>query len=365
MQRTLSGTTLYFKTLMPEDIPGIYPLKPALKSIGDDESIRSGVLAFRDFLRVFYDRLIADGGLYDKPPKQPESGGHPGPPNYPFLTNAKSVLVNIGYHGELAGNGASLSLGGWQPLTSIISSEGRYLKAKISVPKLIEALRFLTYCGVCFEGIDLDAGKPGMSNVTSLNVSYPDNPAMLTGLKVMSVAQKDFHVRGNDYAFLRCDYRALGDGDIDADSLFDDFGRLLSVKTRAFASGLRRRYLDRGLTCRAEMRGMCLRFIFSLKNKELWTFSASPDGGCLIYIKAQNTRLYDGEIESFPPPLRELIAKGYGCERKRFGEPCQKGCHGFKVPLDDSAPDISRYIEIWLDKELECLQRRSRTKAAE
>lgn len=48
-------------------------------------------------------------------------------------------------------------------------------------------------------------------------------------------------------------------------------------------------------------------------------------------------------------------ALGYGCERKKIGEPCQKGCHGFSFPLDDSILDMSRNIELWIDKELSCL----------
>ncbi|MDF2587905.1 MAG: hypothetical protein K0S41_1746 [Anaerocolumna sp.] len=41
-----------------------------------------------------------------------------------------------------------------------------------------------------------------------------------------------------------------------------------------------------------------------------------------------------------------------------FGELCQKGCHGFSFPLDDSIIDISQDIEVWLDNEVSCLQRK-------
>jgi len=52
--------------------------------------------------------------------------------------------------------------------------------------------------------------------------------------------------------------------------------------------------------------------------------------------------------------LKKIISKGYGFEKKRLGELCQKGCHGFKIPLDDSILDISRDIEIWIDNEVSC-----------
>lgn len=38
--------------------------------------------------------------------------------------------------------------------------------------------------------------------------------------------------------------------------------------------------------------------------------------------------------------------------------PAKKGCHEFSFPLDDSIIDISQNIEVWLDKEVSCLQRK-------
>jgi hypothetical protein len=64
------------------------------------------------------------------------------------------------------------------------------------------------------------------------------------------------------------------------------------------------------------------------------------------------------KIETFPLPLQEKVSRGYGCNKKLFGEPCQKGCHGFSFPLDDSIIDIRQDIEVWLDREVSCLQRK-------
>ena len=48
-----------------------------------------------------------------------------------------------------------------------------------------------------------------MADKKSIEVTYPDNPAMLIGLKIMSIAQRDLQWKTKDEIFLRCDYRAL------------------------------------------------------------------------------------------------------------------------------------------------------------
>lgn len=77
-------------------------LKPMFENVASEENIRNGVIAFRDFLYVFCDRLISDGHLYAKPQKTKN------PTDYPFLHNVNHLLIGIGYHGKLAENGDSL-----------------------------------------------------------------------------------------------------------------------------------------------------------------------------------------------------------------------------------------------------------------
>jgi hypothetical protein len=115
MGKTHSEMAAYIKKLIPADIPEVYPLNPILKSISNDENIRNGVLAFRGFLYGIYDRFIAEGSQYDKPPKNPEDdSGHEGAGTlavgYPFIYNVTTILLNIGYYGKLTENGGSILL---------------------------------------------------------------------------------------------------------------------------------------------------------------------------------------------------------------------------------------------------------------
>lgn len=187
MQNTISDMARYIKNIIPLNIPERYTLKPMFEHVSSEENIRNGILAFRDLLYLVCDRLIADGSIYDKPAKNTQNNvSHPSlPVSYPFLNNVKSILFNIGYHGKLMENGGSISLGDLNILTSVIGADGGRMKAQISVPKLIEALKFLTGCGIYFDGIDLDARTLDISKDATLKISFPDSPVMLTGLKVM------------------------------------------------------------------------------------------------------------------------------------------------------------------------------------
>lgn len=360
MQNSISDMARYIKNIIPPNIPETYTLKSMFEHVSEEENIRNGILGFRDLLYLVCDRLIAYGSLYDKPVKSTQKNvSHPSlPVSYPFLNNVKSILFNIGYHGKLLENGRSILLDDLKLLTSVIGVDGGQMKAKISAPKLIEALKFLTCCGIYFDGIDLDAQTLELSKSVSFKITYPDNPVMLTGMKVMAIAQKDLHTKGNHDIFLRCDYRVMKDEDTDVISILKDFVSPLPVLVQDFALKLHQRYLEAGLTCIVDVFYLGIRFIYSHKNKEIWTFSAAHESGYRLLIKAHNTHLYSDVIETFPLPLQEIISRGYGCNKKLFEEPCQKGCHGFSFSLDDSIIDISQDIELWLDKEVSYLLRR-------
>jgi hypothetical protein len=357
MQKTLSEISEYIKILIPADIPKNYQLKAVLTKISNEDNIRSGVLAFRDFLYQLYDCLIADGRLYEAQHKKAknEKSGHGNVASlavgYPFLNNITSVLINIGYYGKIAKNGDSIMFSNLQSLTSVIGAQGGHIKQNISAVKVIESLKFLTSCGIYFDGIDLEAKKPNLAKINLLEISYPDNPIMLTGLKVMAIAHNELSTKNDYYIFQRCDYRALRKDDLDITALLNGFIRPLPAKTQKFILNLHQHYIDAGLVCKMKNHFLGIYFSYSYKSNILWDYTISPDG-CRIFIKAKNTDKYADVIKKFPLSLQKKISKGYGCEKKRFGEPCQKGCHGFSFALDDSILDISRDIEVWIDKEL-------------
>ncbi|MDR0325327.1 MAG: hypothetical protein LBI19_04430 [Oscillospiraceae bacterium] len=331
------------------DIPAAYSVKPEFWGIADEESIRNGVLAFRDFMLLLYDRLMTDGNLYDKPPKEEGHVSRAFEATYPFLNHLRSVLVNMVYQGSLSAQTLYVN---WESLVHILGPRGEWMsKAKISGPKLIEVLRFLTRCGVHVSGIDLDAKKSNLSQAKTLVITVPDNPAVLTGMKVMATAHKRFDDKDYNDVLLRCDYRILKAEKTDVMEFLKEFANPLPEKARDFALSLHRRYIEQSLRYRAII-GLGHRFLYFHKNTELFSLESGR-----ILIKAKKIQQDPDIIRSFALPLQEKINKGYGCEKKLYGLPCQHGCHGYSFPLDESILDLSKDIETWLDYEVSCLRK--------
>ena len=357
-QKPINEYAKYIKNLIPANIPEIYALKPMFENVASEENIRNGVIAFRDFLYLFCDRLIADGHLYAKPQKTKN------PDDYPFLNNINHLLIDIGYHSKLAESGGSLLI------TEIPSFTAP--KPKIPVSKQIECLRFLALCGFVFIGIDLEAKTLNNSEVQLIEVSYPNNPILLTGLKALSIASKELWVRfyNNADNLLRCDYRVMKAEDTDVLDVLKDFLHPLPEKFQKFALELHQRYIDMGMTC-VTLNDNAIHFAYSyIKNSKralstrdiyqmrVWEFYLSMKYGYCIFVRAKKADKYADVIEKFPLCLQEKIAKGYGCDRKLRNERCQGGCQGIRIPLDDSILEIKRDIEIWLDNEASCSLRK-------
>ena len=351
MQKPISEIAEYIKNVLPANIPETYGLKPMFENIGEEENIRKGVAAFRDFLYLFCDRLISDGHLFVAPKKTKN------PSDYPFLHNINNLLVDMGYYGRLNEN--VLMIDGIPLFTS--------QKPKITGPKIMECLRFLALCGFVFKGIDLEA-KAFKIGGGPVEVTYPDNPILLTGLKAMSAADMELRKRrySNDDNLLRCDYRLIKRESTDIIDVLKDYLHMLPERTQKTALELHQRYLAAGMTCAENIWMFNARIGYSyVKNsrkalsprevydRRMWEFLFSLKHGNCLVVRAKKTDKYMDIIEKFPLALQEKIVKGYGCDRLRRGEPCQHGCQGILIPLDDSILNIKRDIETWLDYELE------------
>lgn len=207
---TLADMARYLKTLLPPRVS------------------HPSVQAFRDFMVLLYDLLFEDSKKYDKPNKTPSLSIAV---DFPFIYHIRSVLLNIGYHGELQVD--TLSFGGLKTLAPIICCEGMESSSKISIPKLEAYLEFLNECGMYFHG----------------EVTYPDNPAVLEGLKIMATAQRDKKWKTNDEIFLRCDYCAVCGEKINIDGAINDFAAKFAPETRDEIVHMHQNFIAQGLKC--------------------------------------------------------------------------------------------------------------------
>jgi len=349
MRKTLQDVAKYLKELMVPETQEAYAVNPIYTNSGfDEQDIREGVLAFRSFLARLYDVLYIKGDVYDNSSKAAHEYENRTTLSvyYPFLHNVGTILKNIGYHGIPEENAQSIICG-----SSVLSG-------KLSVSKNLECLRFLTDCGMCINGIDLNVKKQDLSDIKTLKITYPDNPAMLTGLKIMAIAEIEHGTLVNQDVFLRCDYRVLKKDETDALSIVQETIRPLSPEIQDFILHLHQRYLDKGLTCAVEVKGFHIYIKYSYKRKDLWGINASLNNGYHINVKSTKTHEYTDVIKTFPSALQEQIEKGYGCGRKREIGRCDGGCRGITIPLGDSVLGLRDYIEAWFDQEVSCLQKK-------
>ena len=351
MQKPISEYAKYIKNLIPTNIPNTYALKPMFQNVANETNIRNGVIAFRNFLYQFCDRLISDGDLYSKPKITKN------PADYPFLNNINQLLIDIGYHSTLTANGESLLITEI-PLFTVP-------KPKIPVSKQMDYLRFLTLCGFVFKGIDLEANTFYISD-TILEISYPPSPILVTGLKALSIASLELRVRfyNNADNLFRCDYRVMKADETDSLDVLKDILHPLSENIQKFSLDLHHRYIDRGMTC-AIINDNAIHFAYAyIKNnlnvlspreiysRRIWEFALSFDYGYCFVVRSKNVNKYASVIEHFPLNLQKKILNGYGCDRKLRNERCQGGCQGIRIPLDETIVNMQQDIETWLDHEI-------------
>jgi len=353
----------YIRNIVPANIPDEYALNPILKNIAGEENIRMGIVSFRDFIYLFCDRLTSDGYLYAKPPKKPGSVD-----DYPFLHNISNVLAEIGYYSKLSEKGNSLRISELPSFSNTTDDKGKVRKAKIPASGQAECLKFLALCGFVFSGIDLEAKALNFSEAQAIELSYPKDPLLLTGLKAMSIADMELRETRrywNDHYILRCNYRLVKAEKTDPLDELKDFVHPLPSRLQKFAINLHRRYTDIGMSCvvlsdrqyhfayyyrKNSRRPLSPRDLYT---QRVWEFSLSLRHGYCLYVRAKKTEKYKDIIKKFPANLREIIERGYGCDRKLRNERCQGGCQGIRIPLDDSILNISKEIQTWLDCESE------------
>ena len=348
MRKTLVDLARYLKSIVVPETREAYAINPVFGHIADAEHIRKGVLAFRIFLERLFDVLAAEGDAYDNCKKVAHEYENRTSLSvyFPFLQNVNILLMNIGYYGVLAENAQSITCG------------GNVFNGKLSVSKTIECLRFLTDCGIRIDGIDLNEKKQNLPDIKSITITYPDNSAMLTGLKVMAIAEIDHGTLVNQDIFLRCDYRILRKDETDVLSIVKDTIIPLSAGVRKFVLMLHQRYVEKGLACVVEIKGFHIYIKYCYKRKDVWGINASLNNGYHINVKSVKTHEYTDTIKTFPSFLQKLIAKGYGCGRKREAGHCDGGCRGIPIPLDDSVLEIQDDIVTWFDQELFFLQKK-------
>ena len=218
--------------------------------------------------------------------------------------------------------------------------------------------------------------KGNFDKLDSIEITCPDYPAMLTGLKIMALAQSNGNVKAESDSytgelyevFLRCDYRALADKKIRPVFRIEEGIRFLPAETQKLLLRLDRELQQKGF--RYDANYLCYRTHYLYRHKKrgtLLSVNISPVNGCIVKINAEHIHLYPEFVAAFPPALLELIEKGYDCAKKEDPSACNPKCSGYEfdlggqrqmkckklnfyIPTED--PRYAEIIEAWVGKEL-------------
>ena len=346
MQKPLSDIVRHLKNIILSEMSDTHEVKPMFSDVFSNEDIRKGVNAHREFLHKLCDYLSINGDKHDKPKKiaHPFSDRVSLPSNYPFLKNIENVLACIAVHGDLNKSNNALM---------VDSVKFRADLAKIPIVKVVECMCCLSDIGFCISGIDFTGSKVDfVSDI--FEVSYPENPALLTGIKIMTRAKFEFEGTGMYGILLRCDYRLIIRDEVKLSCFLKDMIRTLPTENQKYILELHNKYLDAGFQCEVSIVDeLCIRFFYLYKRKEIWSIIISANNGYELAVRAKHTNMYAVTVEKFHPYLREKISKGYGCDKKRDPNSyCQGGCKGYRISLIDSLNYLSNDLVTWIDNEL-------------
>ena len=351
----------YLKSILPKKIDKMDDIKSTYTLLLNDGDFPDIVSSFVKTMHNIYDYIIENSSVYDATLRSNIADTHLSlAKSFPVLHCLKSFLFNIGYFGELIEDDLKIKVESLGQVMYLVNGQGVHMRAKMSESRLYSVLYALKMCGFSSDSIHFDKGKVNMQTQNDVVFSFCDNPLFLKGLKLLALAEKNESRKGRHNIFLRCDYDVILKDDKEVDYYFFNMIDPLSQTQQSYLLKLHNAMLSLGMKCRLDVFYMNVRLIYSIGSREVWTLSKSIESGYRLLIKSKKNDAYTSKINHFPKPLLEKIQKGYGCNKKFFGENCQMGCHGYSFEINDDLETEIMFIEEWLSLEYEYSGRKSK-----
>jgi len=163
-----------------------------------DEELKAGIAAFRSFLHTLYDSLADNKDRFDvKTGKQ--SGTIPA--RFPIIEDLGAILFQIGFHGSLETEPRNeLIIHGEDMLKVSKTQKYRHLN-KLSKKRKMELFDFLSSLGFYFEDADF-SDNVDFSKTGTFYVQYENGDGVLTGLKLMALAQANVKAKYDRYSLI-------------------------------------------------------------------------------------------------------------------------------------------------------------------
>ena len=220
MKKDLSYVCNYLKALVIPDMPDDFVVAEKFKHGLTEDEIRKGILAFRDFLYVLFDKLAADKDKIDvKTGSKYDIDGYIGDNGdgnifkcFPSICDLGIILFSLGFHGILETSHENKLTVNSEDLFTVISpkSERWYSLVKMSDDRKLEMFHLLSDFGLRFDGADF-LEEVDFSKVKQFDIAYEKNNYFIVGLKMIAEAAANVKSPyiGLSGTFLRCDFYPL------------------------------------------------------------------------------------------------------------------------------------------------------------
>ena len=178
-----------------------------------DDELRAGISAFRYFLHDLYDALANNKNRFDV-----KTGKKDGtlPARFPIIEDMGAILFQLGFHGRLETEPKNELIVYGEDMLNVSKMQKYRHLTKLSKRRKLELFDFLSELGFYFEAghASGDAGFSDNIDFTKMGmfyVQYENDDSMLTGLKLMALAQANIKAKYDRYStiLMRGDFYPL------------------------------------------------------------------------------------------------------------------------------------------------------------
>ena len=206
-QLNLADICTHLKAAVIPHTPDDFTIAEKFKLGLLDEELKAGIEAFRSFLHTLYDALADNKDRFDvKTSKQDGTI----PARFPIIEDLGAILFQMGFHGRLETEPKNeLIIYGEDMLKVSKTQKYRHL-IKMSKKRKVELFDFLSDLGFYFEDADF-SDSIDFSKIGAFYVQYENDDLMLTGLKLMALAQANVKAKYDRYStiIMRGDFYPL------------------------------------------------------------------------------------------------------------------------------------------------------------
>jgi hypothetical protein len=211
-QLNLADICMHLKAAVIPHTPDDFIIAEKFKLGLTDEELKAGIEAFRSFLHRLYDALAENKDRFDV-----KTGKQNGtiPARFPIIEDLGAILFQMGFHGKLETEPKNeLIIYGEDMLKVSKTQKYRHL-IKMSKKRKMELFDFLSDLGFYFEEADF-SDTIDFSKIGVFYVQYENDDIMLTGLKLMALAQANVKAKYDRYSniLMRGDFYPLANAEL-------------------------------------------------------------------------------------------------------------------------------------------------------